>query len=69
LIEYIEDRWAFPDYFHWDPGTETLELHTAGWSGNEDTIGALQSNAMFWALYWQKSERGGHYYFIVRQTE
>jgi hypothetical protein len=39
-----------------------LELHTGGWSGNEEIISVLQ-NSMFWVMYWQKSERGGHYYF------
>ena len=41
-----------------------LELHTGGWSGNEEVIGALQGT-MFWILYWQMSKRGGHYYFRI----
>ncbi len=68
LIEYIREMWRYTSYFSWDPGTEMLELHTAGWSGNEDIIDALKENAMFWALYWERSERGGHYYFIVREV-
>lgn len=39
-----------------------LWLHTGGWSGNEDIIATLQET-MFWTMAWQKSERGGHYYF------
>jgi hypothetical protein len=39
-----------------------LELHTGGWSDNETIISDLESN-FFWFLYWQKSVRGGHYYF------
>jgi len=41
-----------------------LELHTGGWSGNEEIISALMGT-MFWTLYWQKSTRGGHYYFRI----
>jgi hypothetical protein len=66
LIRLIEDNWQFADigYFHFkDKGKKwKLELHTCGWSGNEDIAGALhQSN--FWFCFWQKSERGGHFYF------
>lgn len=39
-----------------------LELHTGGWSENEEIIEELQKN-LFWLFCWQKSERGGHYYF------
>lgn len=41
------------------------EFHTFGWSGNEDIIGALQDNYLFWVMCWQKSERGGHYWFRI----
>ena len=43
----------------------TLQLHTAGWSGNESIINALQSNFIFWSMYWWKTYRGGHYYFQI----
>jgi hypothetical protein len=39
-----------------------LELHTWGWSGNEDIIDALQKT-YFWSFFWKKSIRGGHYWF------
>lgn len=43
-----------------------VEYHTMGWSGNEDIIGSLQkSKSLFWMMWWQKSERGGHYYFEI----
>lgn len=41
---------------------DILELHTGGWSGNEEIIGELQQT-FFWMFYWQCSIRGGHYYF------
>ena len=67
LLEHIEECW-------WEPGwgfavrgkrVLRLDLHTGGWSGNETIIGALQTNRLFWALYWQKSRSGGHYTFRI----
>ena len=43
-----------------------LELHTGGWSGNEDIIQSLKENLTFWGMYWQRSDRGGHYYFKMK---
>jgi hypothetical protein len=56
--------WHGEDYAIWKEGRFrwSLELHTVGWSGNEDIIIALQKN-VFWMLFWEKTERGGHYYF------
>jgi len=62
LIDYIRRLWTYEDFFKWDG--KNLELHTGGWSGNEDIISTLHES-MFWMMYWQKSERGGHYYFTV----
>jgi len=39
--------------------------HTGGWSGNEHVINALMGNFLFRSLYWEKTERGGHYYFRI----
>lgn len=41
-----------------------LELHTGGWSGNEEIICALQKS-QFWFFWWESSRRGGHYYFEI----
>ena len=62
LIEFVKHLWWM---FDWGirEYENTIELHTGGWSGNEMIIEALQKNLMFWSLCWQKSERGGHYYF------
>jgi len=42
-----------------------VEFHTWGWSGNEEILYALRENQMFFTLYWEKSIKGGHYYFKV----
>jgi len=39
-----------------------MELHTGGWSENEEIISALRQS-QFWRAFWWKTERGGHYYF------
>lgn len=65
LLAYLEELWRWPDSGFSLEG-KTLELHTGGWSGNEDIIIALEQNRLFWSLYWKKSVRGGHYYFDLR---
>ena len=69
LLEYIEEIWWAPDWGFILSGKRVLklELHTGGWSGNEDIIGALQRNILFFALYWDKSVKGGHYYFTIKK--
>lgn len=43
-------------------------LVTSGWSGNEDIIGAMRANTMFWLFCWQMSERGGRYTFQMLES-
>ena len=62
LLDYIEPRWEYGDW-GFKRTKHKLELHTGGWSGNEDIIAALQENFPFWAMYWLCSRRGGHYTF------
>jgi len=73
VVEHIESIWWMPDWgFKLYEGREhlfhrkvmKLELHTGGWSGNEDTIAELMKT-WFWMMYWVKSLRGGHYYFEI----
>lgn len=45
------------------------EIATGGWSGNEDIIGALKENTLFWLICWNLSKRGGYYEFKCRNIE
>ena len=42
-------------------------ISTAGWSGNETIIRAMQRNHTMWNLNWVQSRRGGHYIFELRE--
>ena len=73
VVEHLESIWWAPDWgFKLYEGREhlfhrkvvKLELHTGGWSGNEDIIAELEQT-WFWLLYWVESTRGGHYWFEI----
>ena len=66
LLNYVERLWSYPDRFVLT-GKRVLRLYlsTGGWSGNESVVGALRQN-LFWYFYWQKSQRGGHYWFKIK---
>ena len=61
LLDCLKNIWWHSEYLmaHEE---NTLELHTGGWSGNEDIIETLKQT-VFWDIYWLKSVRGGHHYF------
>jgi len=63
LMEHLRLIWHHPDWGIVMDGPE-IELHTGGWSGNEEIIRTMVGT-MFWAACWQMSKRGGHYYFTV----
>jgi hypothetical protein len=73
LVEYLQNNWVWPSMvkFHW--GKEKLhkspvlylELHTGGHSHNEEIITDLLENKMICMMWYQKWERGGHYYFEI----
>lgn len=69
--DYINLAYYLKDLWHWEEmvvikgkNVVKVELHTGGWSGNEDIISVLKETN-FWMFWWQKSERGGHYYFTI----
>lgn len=67
FLEFLESIWWAANWGFKLKGKKVLqlELHTAGWSGNEDIISVLAST-FFWHLYWKKAIRGGHYYFKIK---
>jgi hypothetical protein len=46
-----------------------FHISTAGWSGNEDIIRAMQQNHILWSDTWVESRRGGHYVFEMEEIE
>jgi hypothetical protein len=83
-FKFIEGLWAYRSW-GWKEVDEPHEwsdmeqykdrlvhryyVSTAGWSGNESIIGAMQDNDMMWHLNWVQSRRGGHYIFELKEFE
>lgn len=74
LIDYIKSVWWAPDWgFHLRKGRAhfdhkacmKLELHTGGWSGNEDVVESLGRNFLFWSMTFRMMRAGGHFYFEI----
>lgn len=42
-----------------------LELHTVGWSSNEEIVDSLKEHPRFFLMFHTKWEMGGHYYFEI----
>jgi hypothetical protein len=71
LFLFVQKAWSDYGWFELDyTSVETIDhdqkrwcCATGGWSGNEDIIGALACNNLFWALHWRASLRGGYYEF------
>lgn len=64
LLKFVHSLWEYPEYFQ-KFDEHRYSLITGGWSGNESLIGALNSNRIFWALCWYRSERGGQHDFVL----
>jgi hypothetical protein len=62
LMKYIYELWNYSE-LAWSQKGNVYQISTMGWSGNEDLIGAMRENMMFWIFYWAQSTRGGHYIF------
>lgn len=69
LLEELQVNWYFPDYFRvkekYGQNRTLYHVSTAGWSGNESLIDALQENMVFWLFCFLNHHRGGHYVFSV----
>ena len=55
--------WKYAEDGYWREEDGEYYLSTAGWSANEEIIGAMQSNHVWWMFFWLSSKRGGHYIF------
>lgn len=64
LMEYVKSLWWAADW-GWSQKGRRYYVSTGGWSGNEDLIGAMGRNFVFWVLCWESSRRGGHYRFKI----
>ena len=65
LMNFIESIWEYADCGYWKQTKKKYYISTAGWSGNEEIIGAMKANFIFWGIYWHSSQRGGHYIFYA----
>lgn len=52
-------------------GKRKLELHTGGWGGNEEIVGAITSNfhLTHFELKYVMWKTGGHYYFEFKENK
>lgn len=79
LLVYLREAWHLSDWcwtvakrrtrekYKGAPLVRRYQISTAGWSGNESLIAAMQKNFMFWMMTWVSHRRGGHYIFEVRE--
>ena len=63
MLEFVKSLWMFPEYF--SKNGNKYNISTAGWSGNESIIYAMEKNTLFWISCWMESRRGGHYKFEI----
>lgn len=68
LLEFVRSIWRNADWGIRRSG-HAWYVSTGGWSGNEDVIGELRGNVVFWISYWVLSRRGGHYIFAPSNWE
>lgn len=73
-MEFIKSIWNYvdwgwyeteePDWIDSSRTNHVYRISTAGWSGNENIIRAMQQNTFLWAIGCESWRRGGHYVFI-----
>lgn len=69
LMAYILPRWQYADAGYWRQRGDRFAISTAGWSGNESIIDALEANTMFAMLCPVSWRRGGHYVYDVQDWD
>lgn len=62
-MAYIKSLWAYADWGWHETKKKprNYRISTAGWSGNESIIVAMQKNFVMWSMHWYSSRCGGHY--------
>lgn len=70
LMDYVRARWQYAKIGYWTEiedrdGSRFYEIHTGGWSGNEDLASALQ-DSLLGLMALQSYHRGGHYLFMFK---
>jgi hypothetical protein len=61
-MAFVRSCWKYADW-GWTQEGRRFAIFTGGWSGNEELIGAMQENFVFWAICWEWSHKGGHFEF------
>jgi len=73
FVEVLERGWHFSDWgfkLHRKyRGKRKLELHTGGWSGNEETIRVIKENVYLshFKMKYVMWRVGGHHYFEIEE--
>jgi hypothetical protein len=75
LFAFIRPMWHLQDWgwrevatfkYVWkEEPVHRFYMSTAGWSGNESIIKAMQDNTEVWKACWESTKRGGHYVFEI----
>lgn len=67
LINFLKQIWYYDDgivqHDKW------LEIHTVGWSGNEEIVEVLKGSILWWMNYFDMMQAGGHYYFKLDKDD
>lgn len=62
MMGYVYNLWHMAEW-GWKKSGDEYSISTGGWSGNEDLIGAMMDNEVWWAQFLASERRGGHYVF------
>jgi len=69
LFYFIESIWKYASDGYFDYNEDGVYfLSTAGWSGNESIIEAMESNVLLQGLCWKASRAGGRYIYTLPRS-